>query len=155
MCKPKAQSQSCDAALTIGPVTVQGSTGQGSGHAEMTALSKWIDSLNNGATTADTVLQAVSVRKVYCPSRPVCKQCAAVLQGLGFTLGDQTKWGSKTMGSTEWGLAGNVKELLFTRRINYDDIINLRSGNNSNEYATRLSKQQTTSSRAARAAARN
>jgi len=127
--KSKAESQSCQAWLTIGAKTCDGRTGRDQGHAEMSALHGFV-------TSFDSVDQAVAFfnqqtnRVVYCPSRPVCKQCGFVLRRLGFACGTNsagtTVWGDKTMGSTEWGCTLKVRDFLKKMGVSYDEAVGLR-----------------------------
>jgi cytidine deaminase len=88
---------------------VEGSTGQGHGHAEMDALHKfWTDICAKDLTTF------ISYRKkIQCESKPCCVRCSAVLGLLGIeALDEDTRKTRSTMGSTEWAVTPDVRELL-------------------------------------------
>src|SRR5262249_4558283 len=125
--KREQRSEDCDAWLTIGNKTYEGSTGKNRGHAEMTALSYFVEEY-------DTVDQAVAAfesrlnkkRVVFCPSRSCCKKCTRTLQLLKFTLGScsagNSKWSNVLMGSTEWGCSMKVKDFLGKMGLDYEAI---------------------------------
>jgi hypothetical protein len=130
----KKNTQSCSAWLHFGLGSVDGSTGKDHGHAEMDALHKYVASFD---TVANAVQHFNQLRRqvpapigVYCPSRPVCKQCTAVLRPLGFipisNASGSTVWGTDCMGSTEWGCSLKVREFLKQVGIDYQAVVNLR-----------------------------
>lgn len=137
--KDKGLGQSCTATLIINGKPYAGSTGNDRGHAEMHALSRYIDAtldkiadkngyrtLKQGIPDIVAKLRTAHPRTVICTSRPVCLQCGTVLKKLGFSVGRGTTWGTKTMGSTEWGVGLNAREVLAQFGINYATIVNLR-----------------------------
>lgn len=124
-----AKSQSCDAWLTISPHSYAGKTGKDQGHAEMSALDCYLSYFQ---TVDDAVrnFNTAAFKGVFCPSRPVCKQCGYVLRKLGFdtvsNANGDTVWGDKTMGSTEWGCTLKVRSFLAAMGVDYDAAVALR-----------------------------
>lgn len=122
------RSESCEATLYIGGRRYDGATGRGHGHAEMDALHDFVEAMG-GVEEAVAALGRYKSLKVRCESRPVCSQCGAVLQALGFELySEETEWGDKTMGSTEWAVSMNVKALLAEVGIDVKEILRMRKG---------------------------
>ncbi len=121
--KKKKTSESTAVRLKIGDDWYAGRTGRGHGHAEMDALHNFIED-QGGVEDAIVAFNATSSRKVECLAKPVCKRCRTILEGLEFTLSGTTKWGTKSMGSTQWGASMNVKAFLAHFGFNVDSISN-------------------------------
>jgi hypothetical protein len=113
-----SSSQDCDARLhyIIGNYQtglqfnhVEGSTGQGHGHAEMDALHKFWTEI----CVEDLTVFVSYQKKIQCESKPCCVRCSAVLGLLGIeALDPDTKKTRATMGSTEWAVTSEVRDLL-------------------------------------------
>lgn len=129
--KSKGLTQDCQATLYLGAVAYEGATGKNKGHAEMTALDAIIRETmdQNLAMTMPQIYVAAhgrivnaASRTVFCPSRPVCLKCGAVLQAMNFNTGANTAWSTDTAGSTEWGVSLHVRALLERFDIDYDRV---------------------------------
>jgi hypothetical protein len=123
------KTESCEAWLYFEDYSYAGKTGKNHGHAEMDALHQYLDGFDD-LSKAVNDFDSLSNIGVYCPSRPVCLQCGAVLKELGFEPrsngASKTIWGNKCMGSTEWGCSLKVREFLELMGINYQKIVSLR-----------------------------
>lgn len=87
---------------------IEGSTGEGHGHAEMDALHKlWV-----GVCGEDFAIYSGYSLAVECLAKPCCCRCSAVLGLLGISATKGTYKTRATMGSTEWGVSREVRELL-------------------------------------------
>lgn len=127
-----SSTQTCEATLTVGTVSVSGKTGQGNGHAEMDALHNLIfeDPWKKGtlkkamAALADKLGDGSVSKVVSCPSRPCCKKCSAVLEGLGFTAGNFSSFSDEYNSDkmTEWGVSMRVGEVLSACDIDLEAI---------------------------------
>jgi len=104
-------SESTSVRLKIKDTWYEGATGKGHGPGEMGALHEYIDG-QGGADSAVAHFRRARGLLVECTEKPVCVRCTLVLKTLGFACSDGTKWGSDSMGSTEWGASMNVKAFL-------------------------------------------
>jgi len=104
-------SESTSVRLKIKDTWYEGATGKGHGHAEMDALHEYIDA-QGGVDNAVAHFKRARGLVVECTEKPVCVRCTQVLKTLGFACSEDTKWGSDSMGSTEWGASMNVKAFL-------------------------------------------
>lgn len=120
-------SESCTATLTIRGRQFDGSTGS-NGHAEMNALDKFMKDGGQNAAQKWASLRRARDKTVACPSKDVCLKCRRVLEGLGFTKANGTTFGTKNMGSTEWGTSLKVRELLSAAGLDYEKILALKDG---------------------------
>lgn len=100
---------------------IEGNTGKGHGHAEMDALHQYVDSFDS-VQSAVTAFKRLRVKNVECTEKEVCKRCTFVLQTLGFSACEETEWGEKSMGSTEWGVSMKVRDFLRSLDIDADAV---------------------------------
>ena len=131
----KTATQNCDATLNIGTKSIGGKTGNNHGHAEMDALHNFIFDdpwSKNNVPDAKKALVAKLMdngvpKVVYCPSRPCCKKCSAVLSTLGFGVGPNSSFSSDYNADkmTEWGVSMRVGEVLADCGVDVTAIKNL------------------------------
>jgi hypothetical protein len=120
-------TQSCDATLTIFSVPYYGATGTAKGHAEMAALDNFIEGVV-AATATQQISSALDKLKrarsktVYCPSKPCCIKCSAVLQKLGFTCAVDSSFSDQKMEPTEWGVTMRVRALIEAAGMDYESV---------------------------------
>lgn len=100
--------------LYYGPTgsnTVPGKSGYGKGHAEMAALYEYYSKTHGN--NERRFLANVGGTKLDCTSKPCCVRCSAILGLLGVQpYRDSTKKTQDTMGSTEWGMHPDLRNVL-------------------------------------------
>ena len=101
--------------LDIGGTPYAGESSGQYGHAEMSALRKFIVGFPTIAA-ASAALTAAAVKTVECHNQAVCGSCSMVLQALGFTAADaETEFSDEPSGGVSWGANMKVAELLTYR----------------------------------------
>jgi hypothetical protein len=91
-------SQQCDATLYVtdihgGTMQFTGSSTKGKGHAEMTALFAFLESIK-----WDVAEYRTYTVEIECLNKPCCKFCAAVMGSIGITPRPNTFKSAKSMG---------------------------------------------------------
>lgn len=97
--------------MTIGDRPYHGKSSGQNGHAEMDALTKFI---NEHDTVADAfeALQTADPRTVECPNQDVCGSCTMILRALGFAPAAGTTFSPEKSGGVSWGCSNKVKDLM-------------------------------------------
>lgn len=95
--------------VTLVIAGTQFSASSGAGHAEMRALTNYIQS---GGTVATLLALDSDDKVVQCEEKPCCAKCSAILGLLGFSGSARTKKTKSTMGSTQWALPPVLREAL-------------------------------------------
>jgi len=97
-------------------LTIVGSTGEGHGHAEVTAVTEFIISVCGGDKDKYKMYQRLgrgNALRMQCEGKPVCVRCAAFLGLLGIQrFNAHTQKIPRTMGSTEWSPIQPVRDFM-------------------------------------------
>jgi len=132
MSKMVSSSQSTSVTLLVkNGISYDGKTGHNNGHAEMDALNDYL--IGHGVPLWPTKededeLQSAKAdlagATMSCPGKPICGRCSFVLKALGIQAATGSEFGTKSMGSTQWGVSNCVKMFLKYCGVDADDVGN-------------------------------
>ncbi len=110
--KAPRKQRSAEVTLKIGGRgggTFKGLSSGQFGHAEMSALTKFLMKCNSFDQAWD-ILEAAKLKTITCPNQPICVSCTIIMKDvLGFKA---PNFSNKPSGGVDWGCSNKVKDFL-------------------------------------------